>query len=218
MYITMNEIITDELINKINEFFKKYNISNDCNDINKGIQIISKNQCFGPNEDLLNKAGKFDIETKKIVLRYSKVTQRLFLHEYIHKKSLKCKLFGEDYLGIYCNSKFRNLNEAITEKITCEILNLPEKEQAIHPYSSMFIAINELTKLIPWTRIIQSYFSNDIKIYKTVLGKDLFPFLNAVDTLSENYPLQHPNDANKKQAYQKACNDIRSIIANHTLK
>lgn len=123
----------------------------------------------------------------------------------------------EDYLGIESNSSFRNLNEAITEKITCEILDLPETEQALHPYSSMFIAIDELTKLIPWHKIVQSYFSNDIKIYKKALGKDLVPFLNAIDILSDNYPLQYPDDMNKEQAYQKACKDILKIIANHTL-
>lgn len=153
---TWDKIITNELIDKTNNFFKKNNISKNCDDINEGIQIITKNQCFGQNEDLQDKAGKFDIETGKIVLRDSKVTQRLFLHEYIHKKSVKHRLFREDYLGIEYNSKFRNLNEAITEKITCEILDLPKKEQALHPYSSMFIAIDELTKLIPWHKIVQS--------------------------------------------------------------
>lgn len=214
---TWDKIITNKLIDKTNDFFKKYDISKNCDDINEGIQIITKNQCFGQNEDLQDKAGKFDIETGKIVLRDSKVTQRLFLHEYIHKKSVKHRLFRKDYLGIEYNSKFRNLNEAITEKITCEILDLSKKEQALHPYSSMFIAIDELTKLIPWHKIVQSYFSNDIKIYKKALGKDLVPFLNAIDILSDNYPLQYPDDMNKEQAYQKACKDILKIIANHTL-
>lgn len=66
-------------------------------------------------------------------------------------------------------------------------------------------------------KIVQSYFSNDIKIYKKALGKDLVPFLNAIDILSDNYPLQYPDDMNKEQAYQKARKDILKIIANHTL-
>lgn len=82
----------------------------------------------------------------------------------------------------------------------------------------MFIAIDELTKLIPWHKIVQSYFSNDIKIYKKTLGKDLIPFLNDVDTLLKNYPALYPNDKNKLQAYQKAHNDIIRIISDHTLK
>lgn len=86
---TWDKIITNKLIDKTNDFFKKYDISKNCDDINEGIQIITKNQCFGQNEDLQDKAGKFDIETGKIVLRDSKVTQRLFLHEYIHKKICK---------------------------------------------------------------------------------------------------------------------------------
>uniref|UniRef100_UPI0031BB3BB1 hypothetical protein n=1 Tax=Blautia wexlerae TaxID=418240 RepID=UPI0031BB3BB1 len=84
-------------------------------------------------------------------------------------------------------------------------------------YSSMFIAIDELTKLIPWHKIVQSYFSNDIKIYKKTLGKDLIPFLNDVDTLLKNYPALYPNNKNKLQTYQKARNDIIKIISNHTL-
>lgn len=161
---TWDKIITNELIDKTNDFFKKYDISKNCDNINEGIQIITDSLCNTQYPDLQNKAGKFDIETKKIVLRDSKVTQRLFLHEYVHKKSVKHRLFREDYLGIESNSNFRNLNEAITEKITCEILDLPETEQALHPYFSMFIAIDELTKLIPWHKIVQSYFSNDIRI------------------------------------------------------
>lgn len=209
---TWDKIITNKLIDKTNDFFKKYDISKNCDNINEGIQIITDSLCNTQYPDLQNKAGKFDIETKKIVLRDSKVTQRLFLHEYVHKKSVKHRLCRKDYLGIESNSNFRNLNEAITEKITCEILDLPETEQALHPYSSMFIAIDELTKLIPWHKIVQSYFSNDIKIYKKTLGKDLIPFLNDVDTLLKNYPALYPNDKNKLQAYQKAHNDIIRII------
>ena len=115
---TWDKIITNKLIDKTNDFFKKYDISKNCDNINEGIQIITDSLCNTQYPDLQNKAGKFDIETKKIVLRDSKVTQRLFLHEYVHKKSVKHRLFREDYLGIESNSSFRNLNEAITEKIT----------------------------------------------------------------------------------------------------
>ena len=36
---TWDKIITNELINKINNFFKKYDISKNCDDINEGIHI-----------------------------------------------------------------------------------------------------------------------------------------------------------------------------------
>lgn len=77
-----------------------------------------------------------------------KLTQRLFLHEYIHKKSAKHRLFRQDLIGISYNKHYSLLDEAITEKIICEILNIDKNEQFYHRYASMFIAIDELTNLI----------------------------------------------------------------------
>lgn len=93
----MDKIITSELIDKINDFFKKYNISKDCDDINDDIEIITIDQCIHKNKDLQNIPGKYDKRTQKIVIIDSKLTQRLFLHEYIHKKSAKHRLLKKDF-------------------------------------------------------------------------------------------------------------------------
>ena len=212
----MDKIITSELIDKINDFFLKYNISKDCDDIRENIKIITEAQCVGRYKDLRDKGGKYDSKTKEIILINSKITQRLFLHEYIHKKSAKHRFLRPDLLGISYNENFKKLNEAITEKITCEILNIAKIDQMLHPYFSMFVAIEELEKLISWDKIVQSYFFNDIKIYKQALGKDLKRFLDDVVKLYENYPLLYPKGSIKKTYYQYMHDDIVYIISNHT--
>ena len=211
----MDKIITSELIDKINDFFKKYNISKDCDDINDDIEIITIDQCIHKNKDLQNIPGKYDKRTRKIVIIDSKLTQRLFLHEYIHKKSVKHRLLKKDLIGVCYNECYSFFDEAITEKITCEILNIPQEEQMLHPYFSMFIAIEELEKLISWDKIIQSYFTHDISIYKNALGKDLKQFLNDVALLKELYPISDPKDITKKTQYQYIYLDIVNIISNH---
>ena len=65
--------------------FPVYDPSSSCLPL---LSLIHIYQCFGQNEDLQDKAGKFDIETGKIVLRDSKVTQRLFLHEDVYKRQV----------------------------------------------------------------------------------------------------------------------------------
>lgn len=213
----LNNIITTELIEKINNFFKNYNIQKDCNDINENIEIIAVNQCIHRNKDLKNKAGKYDRKTHTIVLVDVKLTQRLFLHEYIHKKSAKHRLLRQDLIGISYNWYYSLFDEAITEKITCEILDIPKKEKMLHPYSSMFIAIEELEKIISWDNIIQSYFTHNISIYKNALGSDMNRFLYDLALLKELYPLLDPQNITKKIQYRYIYLDIVNIISNHIL-
>lgn len=63
---TWDKIITNKLIDKTNDFFKKYDISKNCDNINEGIQIITDSLCNTQYPDLQNKAGKFDIEKKRL--------------------------------------------------------------------------------------------------------------------------------------------------------
>ena len=61
---TWDKIITYKLIDKTNDFIKKYAISKNCDNINEGIHIITDSLCNTQYTDLQIKAGKFDIESK----------------------------------------------------------------------------------------------------------------------------------------------------------
>lgn len=100
----IDSIITQDLIDKINGFFCQYNINKDCTDIADNIEIITETQCIGKYKDMVGEAGKYDTKTRKIILIDSKLTQRLFLHEYIHKKSAKHRFLRKDLLGISYNN------------------------------------------------------------------------------------------------------------------
>ena len=96
----MNTIITQDLIDKVDNFFTKYKIDKNCDDIRDNIVIISETQCLGKYKDMKRMAGKYDPKTRKLVLIESKITERVFIHEYIHKKSAKRRLIRKDLLGI----------------------------------------------------------------------------------------------------------------------
>ncbi len=173
----LNSIIKEELITKINSFFERYDINKDCADIYDNIIIVSESKC-NQYKDLNGNSGMYDPKTRNIIIIDTKLTQRLFLHEYIHKKSAKHRLFRRDLLGIDCGKNLSVLDEAITEKITCEILSLSEKEQMQNGYASVFKAVDKLTELIPWEDIVQAYLMNNPKVFVKALGKkDLQAFL-----------------------------------------
>lgn len=125
-------------------------------------------------------------------------------------------MLRQDLIGISYNKNFSLLNEAITEKITCEILNIDKNEQFYHCYASMFIAIDELTNLISWQEIIQAYFSNNIVLFKKVLGHDLKKFLYKISILYMTNPLLPNNNSMDKITYQFTYNEIVDLINNHT--
>jgi hypothetical protein len=187
---TLDDIITQELIDKINAFFEKYGIDKDCSDIREKIVIITEADCVGEYADMVRYAGKYDPKTRELILVQEKIIQRVFVHEYMHKKSAKHRLLRKDLLGVKYNKHFSHLDEAITEKITCEILNIPDDEQLWHPYASVFIGIDELCNLISWENIVLSYFNNDKKIYYKALEKDTNIYL---DLLSQLYYYNPPS-------------------------
>ncbi|MBQ9232493.1 MAG: hypothetical protein IJ167_00465 [Lachnospiraceae bacterium] len=212
----LESIITEELISNINGFFNKYHINKSCDDIWNDIIVISKSQ-LKQYDFLEGMSGKYDIQAKKIILIDTKLTQRLFLHEYIHKKSVKRRLFRKDLLGICYNKHLCFFNEAITEKITCEILSIPYEEQILHPYSSMFIAIDKLMELIEWNTIVNAYFTNDITIFKNVFSKrDFRSYLMNISVMYEVYRSLLQGDSKAALAYNTAYNIIVKIIDGYT--
>lgn len=206
----LKDIITPELIHKISDFADKYEITINCSDIGDDVVIIKKATPFSRYRDLVGKSGKHEVKSNKIILVEPHITQRLFLHEYVHKKSL-----NENNYGIIKTNEYWALNEVITEKITCEILCIPPREQINHPYFSAFPAIEMLKKAIPWKIIVQSYFHNKTIIYEDFFKEDITPFLDTTaDLLMCNICTNIENEKIKLY-YDLSKSKLQDIINKH---
>lgn len=138
------------------------------------------------------------------------------MHEYIHKKSAKHRLFRRDLLGIDCGKNLSVLDEAITEKITCEILSLSEEEQMQNGYASVFKAVDKLTELIPWEDIVKAYFTNNPKVFIKALGKkDLQVFLLCLLNMYEHRPSDESLTKLEQRRYINSYSFIVQIIDYH---
>ena len=208
-------VLTQKLTQKINDFFAKYEIRKSCADIQEGIITISEKSYLAKRWRRKNICGKYNPITRKIVLLKSGVTERLFVHEYIHKKSAKKRFLKKDLLGISYNKKYALFNEAITEKITCEILDIPYAEAMKHPYAAMFPAIEQLCRIIPWKKIVRAYFSNDKRIFEYVINSNLDEFLRKTSELYVAYPLKNKNNPYCEIIYIATCREIKNIINNY---
>lgn len=203
----LSNVITKDVIDKIDCFFIKYGIKKDCCDINENIQVISEEDCVGKYSDMANYAGKYDRLSGNIILVGSKIETRLFIHEYMHKKSAKKRFLRPSLLGVDYNKHMHYLNEAITEKITCEILAIPEDEEYRNRYSCMFIGLKELCTVIEWKTIVQAYFNNDYGIFRAIFGHDLKTLGMGFNVLYCTCPIycdsneDGPNEYNYRNAF-----------------
>jgi hypothetical protein len=162
------------------------------------------------------KNGKYSASTRFITIKESKLTPRLFVHEYMHKKSAKHRFLRSDLLGIRVNHFFVQLDEAITEKITCEVLGITDaKTQSTSLYYPLFKGLDELFKLIPWEKIVFAYFNNDPTIFQETFQDDLG---NLLCNLTYMHISVSPIQCSKHAAYDDAYEEVCKIIESHLCK
>lgn len=135
------------------------------------IFILSPEQCVGEHEDIRSNLGKCLVDTGEIFLRETgEISERLFIHEYIHRLS-RNKKGSTWYMGIQTENEQKtvNFNEAITEYFCWKVVGYDKKHSDV-AYSYGLDLIEALVGEIQYEQLLRQFFYSDADLFASMFG------------------------------------------------